>query len=138
MLRMVFIMPGMENFAPERQETNNGFFASPNFLPARFSVTFKAASAAGHIPGGKSPVFLNQLQASVVIVNPGGTGTPARVISARPEPLPPSNPRTPSHEPEYFSAAFTSSKRYTHFFPFADFFVAFVFTFVAIFASRNG
>src|SRR4030095_12685207 len=121
MLRMVFIIPGMENFAPERQETSSGFFGSPNFFPARFSVTFNPSSAWSHIPGGKLPVFLNQLQASVVIVNPGGTGTPARVISARPEPLPPSNPRTPSQEPAYFSAAFTSSKRYTHFFRFADF-----------------
>ena len=30
------------------------------------------------------------LQTSVEIVKPGGTGSPALVISARPEPLPPS------------------------------------------------
>ncbi len=30
------------------------------------------------------------LQTSVVIVSPGGTGRPALVISARPEPMPPS------------------------------------------------
>jgi hypothetical protein len=30
--------------------------------------------------------------------------------------LPPRSARTPSHEPAYFSAAATSSNRYTHFF----------------------
>ena len=30
---MVFIMPGMENFAPERTLTSSGFSASPSFLP---------------------------------------------------------------------------------------------------------
>ncbi len=44
MLRMVFIMPGMENLAPERQETSSGLVGSPNFLPACFSVTLRAAS----------------------------------------------------------------------------------------------
>ena len=30
---MVFIMPGMENFAPERTLTSSGFSGSPSFLP---------------------------------------------------------------------------------------------------------
>jgi hypothetical protein len=36
------------------------------------------------------------LHASVVIVNPGGTGSPAFVISATPAPLPPSSARIPA------------------------------------------
>src|SRR6478672_1315601 len=50
------------------------------------------------------------LQTSVVIVSPGGTGSPALVISARPEPLPPSRSfivRSPS--------ALPSPKKYTCF-----------------------
>src|SRR5580704_15082796 len=39
------------------------------------------------------------------MVNPGGTGSPARVISATPAPLPPSRSRI---------EALPSSKRYTH------------------------
>jgi hypothetical protein len=38
---MVSIIPGIEALAPERTETNNGFLASPNFLPASFSVFLK-------------------------------------------------------------------------------------------------
>src|SRR4029078_11250136 len=50
------------------------------------------------------------LQTSVEIVNPGGTGRPAFVISARPAPFPPSRSfmmRLPS--------AFPLPKKYTHF-----------------------
>src|SRR3954454_23450360 len=50
------------------------------------------------------------LQTSVEIVKPGGTGRPALVISARPEPLPPSRSfmfRLPS--------AFPEPKKYTYF-----------------------
>src|SRR3990172_938277 len=116
MLRTVFIMPGMENLAPERQDTSSGLLASPNFLPVFSSTAFIASSSCSHWPAGNSPVLRNSLQASVVTVKPGGTGTPARVMSARPEPLPPSRARTPSHEPAYFSASATSSNKYTHFF----------------------
>ena len=111
MFRTVFIMPGMENLAPERQETSSGFFGSPNFLPVAFSTFFIAATCCSHCPAGNFPVLRNSLQASVVTVNPGGTGTPARVISKSPAPLPPSRERTPSQEPAYFSAAATSPKR---------------------------
>src|SRR5215510_11418213 len=51
------------------------------------------------------------LQTSVEIVKPGGTGSPALVISARPDPLPPSRSfmcRLPSALPE--------PKKYTYFF----------------------
>src|SRR5438477_7372761 len=51
------------------------------------------------------------LQTSVEMVNPGGTGSPAFVISARPAPLPPSKSfmlRLPS--------AFPLPKKYTYFF----------------------
>ena len=33
---MVFIIPGMENFAPERTLTSSGFVGSPNFFPICF------------------------------------------------------------------------------------------------------
>ena len=36
MLSTVSIMPGMENLAPERQETSSGLAGSPNFLPVCF------------------------------------------------------------------------------------------------------
>ncbi len=52
------------------------------------------------------------MQASVVMVNPGGTGIPIRVISARLAPLPPSNARTSCHSPPACcSASSISSNR---------------------------
>ena len=42
-------MPGMENLAPERQETNSGLVGSPNFLPACFSTSLRAASIWSHM-----------------------------------------------------------------------------------------
>ena len=60
------------------------------------------------------------LQTSVEIVNPGGTGRPAFVISARPDPLPPSRSfmvRLPS--------ALPLPKKYTYFL-------------LALFAARLG
>ena len=41
--KTVSIMPGIENLAPERQETNNGFLGSPKTLPVAPSITFIAA-----------------------------------------------------------------------------------------------
>ena len=38
---MVFIMPGMENFAPERTLTSSGFSGSPSFLPICASSFFE-------------------------------------------------------------------------------------------------
>ena len=34
---MVSIMPGIENFAPERTDTSSGFVVEPNCWPATFS-----------------------------------------------------------------------------------------------------
>ena len=39
---MVFIMPGMENLAPERTLSSSGFSGSPNFLPICFSSFVEA------------------------------------------------------------------------------------------------
>src|SRR3954469_7329169 len=66
------------------------------------------------------------LQTPVEIVNPGGTGRPAFVISARPEPFPPSVSfieRSPS--------ALPAPKKYTNFLPFAAFFGAVAAAFTA-------
>ncbi len=66
------------------------------------------------------------LQTSVEMVKPGGTGSPALVISARPAPLPPSRSfivRLPS--------ALPLPKKYTCFFDFPVFAAA-VFVFFAI------
>src|SRR5665647_3438405 len=43
----------------------------------------------GHHHHGGLPVVMYARQASVVMVNPGGTGSPSLVISARFAPLPP-------------------------------------------------
>ena len=84
-------MPGIENFAPERTETSSGF-------------SRRAQLRAG---GGLELLQIRQhllldrrrqlgcsrnrsCRPSVAIVNPGGTGRPALVISASPAPLPPS------------------------------------------------
>lgn len=55
MLRTVSIMPGMENFAPERTDTSSGSSAWPSFLPifcSRASRCWEtsARSAAGSVP----------------------------------------------------------------------------------------
>ena len=43
---MVFIMPGMENFAPERTLSSSGSAASPSFLP---SDLLQFGEARGHL-----------------------------------------------------------------------------------------
>ena len=107
----------MEILAPDRQETSNGFFLSPNFFPVVFSKKFMACWPCRIIPFGKtSPSSMNFLQASVVNVKPGGTEISRRVISARLAPFPPSNPPTSfQRPPTYSNACSTSLKRYTHF-----------------------
>ena len=40
---MVSIIPGMETLAPERTETNNGFFLPPNVLPVLASMPLTAS-----------------------------------------------------------------------------------------------
>src|SRR5438046_10393458 len=48
--RTVSIIPGMENFAPERTLTSSGSFRSPNFLAALRSRIFSAGRICSHTP----------------------------------------------------------------------------------------
>ena len=89
-LSTVSIMPGIENLAPERTETSRGFLASPNRRPIFFSSAFMCRETSSMTPSGRPPWRRCSLQASVVMVNPGGTGRPRLVISPRLAPLPPS------------------------------------------------
>ena len=92
--RIVSIIPGIESLAPERTETKSGFSLSPNFLPVCFSTSAKAAFTSSITPSGiLLPELIYSMQVSVVIVKPGGTGSPAFVISARFAPFPPSKLR---------------------------------------------
>ena len=79
----------MENFAPERTETNNGLVGSPNFLSKLFSNSFNELFISAIRPEGIFPEERYSRQACVVIVKPGGTGKPMRTISARFAPFPP-------------------------------------------------
>jgi hypothetical protein len=93
-LRIVSIMPGIERAAPERTETSKGLVGEPSDLPVAFSrramaVRIWRSRPAGHV----LPLWSYSAQAAVVMVKPGGTGRPMRVISARPAPLPPSSSR---------------------------------------------
>ena len=86
---MVSIMPGMENFAPERTLTSSGFSPLPSFWPCSSSSFLSAASIWRSTSAETPLVRMYSRQASVWMVKPGGTGRPALVISARPAPLPP-------------------------------------------------
>jgi hypothetical protein len=85
----VSIIPGIENFAPERTETRSGSLGSPRALPIVSSSVPRCSPASSSISGGAPPRARNARHASVVIVNPGGTGRPMFVISARLAPFPP-------------------------------------------------
>ena len=88
-LRTVSIIPGIENFAPERTETSRGSRASPRRVPIARSRRRRARPTSSTSPSGITPVS-HARQASVVIVKPGGTGSlSTEVISARFAPLPP-------------------------------------------------
>ena len=52
---MVSIMPGIENFEPERTETRSGSAASPSFLPWRASSFARAASICWSTSAGSLP-----------------------------------------------------------------------------------
>ena len=108
---MVSIMPGIENLAPERTETKSGSAGSPSFRP-RSSSSRRTASACCSATsiGTFPPEAEYRVHVSVVTVNPGGTGTPAFVISASPAPLP---PRTSRMVP--VPSALPSPKKYTYF-----------------------
>ena len=45
-------MPGIENFAPERTETSNGFSVDPSVAPAAFSSFFRFCSISRSIAPG--------------------------------------------------------------------------------------
>src|SRR5436309_8646170 len=64
-----------------------------------------SATSSSSPSGALLPFFMYARHASVVIVNPAGTGTPSCVISASPMPLPPRSSRPPSAG---------SSKAYTY------------------------
>ena len=98
MLRTVSIMPGMENLAPDRHDTSSGRLGSPNCLPVRGPRPEAPAPDPTGRREGVPTVEIGK-QAWVVMVKPGGTGIPSRVISARFAPLPPSSPRTASQPP---------------------------------------
>ena len=95
------IIPGIESRAPLRTETSSGSSGSPSALPARSSRRASASSIAAPSPSGAvRSARMYSTHASVVIVKPAGTrsGPSTRVISAMPEPLPPSSSRM-SREP---------------------------------------
>ena len=87
--RIVSIIPGIDERAPERTETSSGFVGSPKCLSASCSSLRSADSTSGRIPSSEAPRETSA-QTDVSIVKPGGTGMPSAVISARPAPLPPS------------------------------------------------
>ncbi len=49
---MVSIMPGIENFAPERTETSSGLSDAPRVAPATFSSFFRASTICASTAGG--------------------------------------------------------------------------------------
>ena len=49
---MVSIIPGIENFAPERTETSSGCRASPSVAPATRSSVRRCRSISASIAGG--------------------------------------------------------------------------------------
>ena len=85
-------MPGIESRAPERTAKRSGLATLPKPLPRIFSMRVIESAICAPISFGSAlPCALNQVQTSVVMVKPGGTGRPMRVISARFAPLPPSS-----------------------------------------------
>ena len=87
---MVSIIPGIDARAPERTETSSGRSRSPKRAPTWPPILSSAARICDFSASGSGPPA-SLLQTSVVMVNPGGTGIPSRVISAKPAPLPPSS-----------------------------------------------
>src|SRR6185503_20589961 len=112
---MVSIMPGIENFAPERTDTSSGLLVEPNLRPAVFSSLRTWLSISDSIAGvSLRPFSYHSMQAVVVMVNPGGTGRPALAISARLAPLPPSRSRSVRSPSDL-----APPKKYTYFVDFA-------------------
>lgn len=106
---MVSIIPGIDTAAPERTDRSRGEVLPPNCFPVASSVLLRFASTSEINPSGRLLCRITWRHASVEMVNPGGTGTPIRVISARLAPFPPSRlfcSRVPSAPPP--------PKKYTH------------------------
>jgi len=55
--RTVSIIPGMENFEPERTERRSGVAGSPNFFPDFASTAASASRICFSSPGGNRPFF---------------------------------------------------------------------------------
>ena len=87
---MVFIMPGMENFAPERTLSSSGFVGVAQLLAHRL---FKLLQSVVHLVvdffGNLVAVLEKEIADFGRDGEARGTGTPALHISARPAPLPP-------------------------------------------------
>ena len=89
---MVSIIPGIECTAPERTDTSSGPLggaedpAGALLEPAQALLDRLLQPLRPLAAGSASP----RRTPSVVTVNPSGTGTPIRVISATLAPLPPS------------------------------------------------
>ena len=100
---MVSIIPGMETAAPLRTLTRSGTESvAPKVLPAASSRRGMSLLTSVTRLSGSVPCSMYSTQARVEIVNPGGTGTPMEVISARLAPLPPRSSfssRPPSASP---------------------------------------
>ena len=86
------IIPGIETAAPDRTDSKSGAVGSPNRRPVASSTPRSASRVWVHRPSGKTASWRwYATHASVVIVSPGGTGSPAAVMAARPAPFPPSS-----------------------------------------------
>ena len=97
MLSTVSIMPGMENLAPDRQETSSGLSGSPKFLPV---CLFQGVHGRDFlIPHAGREVAI---KFQIGVAGFGGDGEAGRNghaeagHSARLAPLPPSNERARS------------------------------------------
>ena len=84
-------MPGMETGAPERTETSSGTGPPPKLRFVSSSRAATCARTASVTPAGSFPVATYSAQARVVMMKPGGTGSPALLMRASPAPLPPSS-----------------------------------------------
>ena len=51
------IMPGIENFAPERTDTSSGFFVEPSSAPAAFSSLRSCATISVSMFAGSLLLF---------------------------------------------------------------------------------
>ena len=101
-LRMVSIIPGIETRPPLRTDTSSGFSASPKRRPVASSSCVMARSTSSRSPSGALPSFMYASHIWQAMVNPGGTGIPRLVISARLAPFPPRiafHSRVPSARP---------------------------------------